>query len=54
MRRSYHIKNSISNFSIDNLDENKLKINNNNLNNNKQNINNLKKMMNVMNKKLKL
>ncbi len=54
MRRSYHIKNSISNFSIDNLDENKLKINNNNLNNNKQNINNLKKNDECNEQKIKI
>ena len=54
MRRSYHIKNSISNFSIDNLDENKLKINNNNLNNNKQNINNIKKNDECNEQKIKI
>ena len=55
MRRSYHIKNSISNFSIDNLDENKLKINNNNnLNNNKQNLNNINKNDECNEQKIKI
>ena len=54
MRRSYHIKNSISNFSIDNLDENKLKINNNNLNNNKQNIKKKKKNDECNEQKIKI
>ena len=54
MRRSYHIKNSISNFSIDNLDENKLKINNNNLNNNNENINNIKKNDECNEQKIKI